>query len=184
MIDSSSASSPAFVGSTSEASAPATPPPALAMTSHGLTALRRDVERLRRERDQDLPARLRVAHAAGGSDEYLAIKEDEAVLSARILNLEDLLRRATVVDAAIDGQGVVGIGSNVLVEYLASGATACHRIVGAHEPLEPGAASAASPIGQALIGQEPGALVEFELPNGHVQRLRIIATRTSQVDHD
>jgi len=68
--------------------------------------------------------------------------------------------------------------------FIASGATACYRIVGAHEPLAAGAASAASPLGRALVGQEPGALVQFELPNGHQQHLRIIATRASTLRTD
>jgi transcription elongation factor GreA len=154
--------------------------PTLAMTAHGVAALRRDLERLREERDREVPQRLRAACVTGatiGNDEYLAIKEDEAVLSARIATLEDLLRRATVVDPAIDGGGVVGIGSSVSVEFIASGAKGCYRIVGAHESLEAGTASTASPLGRALLGQEPGTVVEFELPNGRAQRLLITATR-------
>ncbi len=160
----------------------ATMPPTLAMTAHGLAALRRDLERLQDERDQEIAQRLRAARTSGdttGNDEYLSVKEDELVLSARIASLEDLLHRATVADGAIDGQGIVGIGSSVSIEFIASGATAFYRIVGAHEPLGAGAASAASPLGRALVGQEPGALVQFELPNGHAQHLRIIATRAS-----
>lgn len=156
-----------------------TPPPTLAMTTHGLAALRRDLDRLRHERAHEVAHRLQGTQTSGDNDEYLAVKDDELVLSARIASLEDLLHRATVADAAIDGHGIVGIGSSVSVEFMASGATACYRIVGAREPLAAGTASAPSPLGRALVGQEPGALVQFELPNGHTQHLRIVATRAS-----
>lgn len=157
----------------------ATEQPTLAMTAHGVAALRRDLERLRHERDQEVAQRLQTTRTSGDNDGYLAVKDDELVLSARIASLEELLHRATVADAAIDGHGIVAIGSSVSVEFMASGATACYRIVGAREPLGAGAASAASPLGRTLVGQAPGALVQFELPNGHTQHLRIVATRAT-----
>jgi transcription elongation factor GreA len=143
------------------------------MTAHGLAALRNHLEGLRRERDHEVRERLEAARGSG-EDEYLAIKEEEAVLAARIANLEDLLARASVADAGAGGHTVVGIGATVSVEFLASGATARLRIVGAHEPLRSQTASTASPIGQALLGKEPGEIVQFELPSGKAQSLRVL----------
>ena len=70
------------------------------------TATRQTLERalasLRAER-REIPTRLRSARQFGdtaNNDEHLAIREEEAVLAARIARLEDILMRATEVDDA------------------------------------------------------------------------------------
>ena len=62
------------------------------VTAERLLALRGDVARLREEKEQEVARRLREARPFGdprGNDGYLAVKEEEAVLEARIAILED-----------------------------------------------------------------------------------------------
>src|SRR5690242_3048496 len=71
------------------------------LTATARQALKEGLARLRDERHREIPARLRIAREFGdmaNNDEHLAIREDEAVLAARVARLEDLLRRAVVVD--------------------------------------------------------------------------------------
>jgi transcription elongation GreA/GreB family factor len=46
----------------------------------------------------------------------------------------------------------------VTIEDRESGLTSRHRLVGAHQTLTPDAISAASPMGQALMGTRAGAV--------------------------
>jgi transcription elongation GreA/GreB family factor len=87
------------------------------LTEAARRALLRQLSDLREEQRREIPARLRIAREFGdtaNSDEYLAIREEEAVLAARIARFEDILARATVVEPA-DGDELVAAGSEVVV---------------------------------------------------------------------
>lgn len=168
------------VGSLSKQGSPGPCP----VTAERIVALRRDVARLREEKDREIKQRLREARPFGDAsdnDEYLAIMEDQAVLEARISVLEDVLVRARVVDERTEDGGVA-VGSSVVVDDLGSGLSERYRLVGAHEPIASGAVSAASPIGQALLGQRVGTTLAVTLPNGRVRSLRIATVEAAGVD--
>jgi transcription elongation factor GreA len=130
-------------------------------------ALERDLASLRSER-REIPARLRVAREFGdvaNNDEHLAIREEEAVLAARIARLEDILARATSVDD--DGvEDSVTIGSTVTVVDVDTNERLEYVIESAHSALTPGNVSAISPVGRALLGSRVGDLVSVHLPHG------------------
>jgi transcription elongation factor GreA len=123
--------------------------------------------------------RLREARAFGApakNDEYLQIQEEEIILAIRAARLDELLERAQVVgDDTHDGSAA--IGTLVEVQDSESGELKEHELVGGHEGLRANAASAASPIGQALLGREAGEIVEVHPPKGGIQRLEIIRVR-------
>jgi hypothetical protein len=96
------------------------------------------------------------------------------VLEGRLASLEATLTRAIVLDAEDVAPGVAVIGSSVLIEDLASGALGQYRLASAHHSLGPDTISAASPIGQALIGTVPGTTVTVELPNGRSRSVRLV----------
>ncbi|MQA73118.1 MAG: hypothetical protein GEU88_01980 [Solirubrobacterales bacterium] len=161
-------------------------PPAVAktvITGDGEGAIRAEIERLERRLDVEMAERLRDAREFGepaGNDELLQIREEEAVIASRVARLRALLANATVVDD--DGEGdVAAIGTAVEVEDAATGKTREYQLVGGFERLTANAASAGSPLGQALIGRTTGAEVQFELPNGRARRLRIVAVRPAAV---
>lgn len=140
--------------------------------------MRAELARLRQRLDGEFTDRLREARGFGAShenDEYLQIKEEEAVLAARMRQLESLLDSAKVVDEGSAGSGVVAIGSRVEVKNARSGAVRKHRITGGFEPVEPGDVSANSPVGQALLSRSVGEAVEVELPSGRTAKLEIVA---------
>jgi transcription elongation GreA/GreB family factor len=57
------------------------------------------------------------------------------------------------------------------------GKLATYRIAGAGGSDGVPTVSAASPVGQALIGRSAGAVVSVELPGGRATELRILAVR-------
>jgi transcription elongation factor GreA len=156
-------------------------PGATLMTAAGLDSLRRELERLRERTRLEIAQRLREARSYGegaNNDEYHAVREEQMVLEARMASLEETIARATVVDSDDTQQGVAAIGSTVWVEDLASGTTAPYRLTSAHQPIGPDAISAASPIGQALMGAAPGAVATVDLPNGRSRSVRLVDVKS------
>jgi transcription elongation factor GreA len=93
------------------------------------------------------------------------------MLEARIAQLEDKLRAATVIDASDLGTDVVRVGSRVHVKE--GGKSTKYTIVGSAEasPAEM-RLSNESPIGKALLGHKRGEEVVFSTPKGE-RRLKI-----------
>jgi transcription elongation factor GreA len=145
------------------------------LTELGLRAREEELDQLRAAKRDDIGGRLREARGygePGGNDEYLATREDEAIIDARIAALEALLAKASVVQRR-DRPGVVGLGSFVIVDDAECGAGARYRLVGSHEAQAPGDVSISSPVGQALLGRRAGETVAVSLPDGRTRRLRI-----------
>jgi transcription elongation factor GreA len=150
------------------------------MTAAGLDELRSELERLRHHTRTHVEQRLREARPYGegsNNDEYHDVREEQMVLEARLAALEDTIERAVVVDAEDAGRGTVVIGATVTIEDLESGVTTRHRLSGAHQTLTPDAISAASPMGQALMGARSGASATIDLPNGRSRSVRLVAVR-------
>lgn len=154
-------------------------PPSAIITRDGERVLRAELARLRRELEGDMAQRLREARTFGAppdNDDYLQIQEEELILSVRASRLEELLGRAQVVDSgALDGRAAVG--TIVEVRDTESGKVIEQELVGGHEPPRANAASAASPIGQALIGRVVGEIAVADLPKGRGRNLEILAVR-------
>lgn len=149
----------------------------LPVTAAAYAALERERESLRMEKWR-FAERLRSAREFGdtaNNDEYLAIREDEAVVDARIARLEDILRRARIVDSS-DTDGTIAIGSSVTVLDVGAGEPFDYVIDSAHAPVAPNAVSAVSPVGRALLGRQPGEVVSVQLPKkGRTRELEIVA---------
>jgi transcription elongation factor GreA len=154
-------------------------PPSAIITREGERVLRAELERLRRELKGGMAERLREARSFGApadNDDYLQIQEEEIILAVRAARLDELLERARVVDGgSLDGRAAVG--TVVEVKDLESGKVREHELVGGHGAPRADAVSAAAPIGEALIGQKAGAVVEVELPKGGSRRLEILQVR-------
>jgi transcription elongation factor GreA len=147
------------------------------VTAAAHDALAADLERLKLEKDREIPERLRNARQYGdgsNNDDYLAILEDEAIVDARIARLEETLARAEIVDPAISGDTVT-IGSRVTVRDTTSASPVDYVVASAHADTQPGHVSAASPVGEALLGRRRGDRVTVTLPRGRMRRLEIVA---------
>jgi transcription elongation factor GreA len=146
------------------------------MTATSLGALRDELDQLRKRSLIEIAQQLREARSYGddsNNDEYHAVREEQLVVEARIASLEQTLAGAIVVDPDDYGQGAAVIGSTVLIEDLASGAVSQYRLTSAHQSRGPDTITAASPMGQALIGATPGAIVAVDLPSGRSKSVRL-----------
>lgn len=148
------------------------------VTAAARRALERDLASLRAEQ-REVPARLRIAREFGDSannDEHQAIREDEAVLAARVAGLEDILMRATVVGDVV-GDGSVRIGSSVSVLDVDTGDELEYVVGSAHGVLSRGTVSALSPVGRALLGRREGQRVSVQLPRGRRREFKLCEIR-------
>ena len=154
----------------------ARPDTGLLMTVAGFQELRSELDHLRSTEREEVCQRLRDARSYGAeSDEVYALREEEAILEARIAVLEETLARAAIVRPDETSDGLVTVGCVVAVEDQASGKTSRYTISGAHEPFVSGRISAASPMGQALLGCAPGDVVQVALPRGRSKHVRVIS---------
>jgi transcription elongation factor GreA len=147
------------------------------VTAVALQALEADLERLKFEKEREIPERLRSARQFGdgsNNDDYLAILEDEAIVDARIARLEETLARAEVIDPAVSDD-TVAIGATVTVRDTTSASPVDYVIASAHAETQPGQVSAASPVGEALLGRRRGDRVTVTLPRGRTRQLEIVA---------
>jgi transcription elongation factor GreA len=153
------------------------------LTAAELESHRQALARLVEVRDRDLPQLLRHARtfvASDAAEEIVQLQEDQAVLEARIGRLEELLRDAHVVADDGAATGVVSVGCLVEVEYVRSGKRVAYRVIGTAVPAGTGSLSAGSPVGQALLGHAAGDTVTAALPNGRVERLRVLSVRPGE----
>jgi transcription elongation factor GreA len=147
------------------------------LTPDGLTKLKSELEYLSTEKRREVAARIKEAREFGDiseNAEYDDAKNEQAMLEAKIAQLEEKLRAATVIDSRDVNKDVVGIGSSVLVTDVETNRRVTYTIVGSSEanPAER-RLSNESPVGKALIGRKRGDVATVHLPNGSQRELRI-----------
>lgn len=95
---------------------------------------------------------------------YDAARHDQMMLERRILEIEDLIRNAEVVETNVNSN-VVGLGTTVVVVF--DGSEETFTVVGAAEARPAlNRISVESPIGRALIGKRPGETAIASTPRG------------------
>src|SRR5881394_3645979 len=125
------------------------------LTPQGLEELKAKIEHLSGARRREVAARIKEAREFGDiseNSEYDDAKNEQALLEQRISQLEERLRRATVIDESHLDTEVVSVGTLVHVKDQKSGDSRKFRIVGSAEA-DPSQQrlSNESPIGRALL---------------------------------
>lgn len=140
------------------------------MTREGYDNLNAELEHLITVVRKENALRLKEAIALGDiseNAEYDAAKDAQAETEERISEIEEILRTAVIVDETDEGDDTVQTGRTVTIKELNLGITATYKIVGTTEadPLN-GKLSNASLVGEHLIGNKAGDVVEFQVPDG------------------
>ena len=99
--------------------------------------------------------------------EYDAAKDEQADLEERVLKLENIMRKAKIIDESQISQDQVNVGHKIKVRNVEEDEEMEFVIVGSTEadPFE-GRISNESLVGAALLGQKLGATVEILVPDG------------------
>jgi transcription elongation factor GreA len=147
------------------------------ITKEGLEKLQSEVEYLTTVKRREVAERIKEAREFGDiteNSEYDDAKNEQALLEQRIAQLEERLRRATVIDESEIDTEVVQVGNLVHVKDQKSGESRKFQIVGSTEanPAEHKLSNEA-PIGKALLGHKRGDVVSVEVPRGPKKKLKI-----------
>lgn len=147
------------------------------ITPEGLDKLKLEIEHLTTVKRREVAERIKEAREFGDiseNSEYDDAKNEQALLEQRIAQLEERLRRATVIDKRHIDTEIVGVGVRVHVKDQKSGTSQKFHIVGSAEanPAEQ-KLSNESPIGKALVGHKRGEVVTIDVPRGPKKKLKI-----------
>jgi transcription elongation factor GreA len=150
------------------------------MTKRGADLLREELHRLKTVERPANSVAIGEARAHGDlseNAEYHAARERAGFIEGRISELEAKLGNAQVIDPKlVDAGGRCVFGSTVDVED-GEGGSFTWQIVGEDEAdIKNGRIYVSSPIARALIGKEPGEVVEVQTPGG-LKRYEIIDVR-------
>jgi len=126
--------------------------------------MKAELQRLTTEERPAVVSRVKAARELGDLREnadYEAARNEQSFLEGRILELEQRIRTAVVIE--VGGRGAISMGSNVTYEV--EGRREALTIVGSTES-DPAAGriSAASPVGKAMLGHREGEEVVVTTP--------------------
>ncbi len=141
------------------------------MTLRGATRLREELKRLK---TVDRPTVIKaIAEARSHGDlsenaEYHAAREQQSFIEGRILDIENRLSNAEIIDVTkLPANGRVVFGATVELEDQSGGVSVRYQLVGDDEAdIKQGLLSVSSPIARALIGKSEGDVVDVTTPGG------------------
>ncbi|MEJ0025135.1 MAG: transcription elongation factor GreA [Rhizomicrobium sp.] len=140
------------------------------MTAAGYKALEDEVNHLKNVERHEIIKAIAEARAHGDlseNAEYHAAKERQSFIEGRVMELEDQIGRAEVIDVSKLSGGTVKFGATVTLVDEDSDEKRKYQIVGDVESdVKHGRISLSSPIARALIGKGKGDTVEVTTPGG------------------
>jgi len=149
------------------------------LTKQGYDKIVAEHEELISVKRKEVAERIKEAISYGDiseNSEYDSAKNEQAELEERIHKLENMMRKAKIIDESKMSNDRVGIGLKVKVKLMETKEEYEYIIVGSTEadPFE-GRISNESPVGEALLGKKKGEKVEIQVLEGikHYQILDI-----------
>jgi transcription elongation factor GreA len=140
------------------------------MTGEGYNRLQDELKRLK---SVDRPSIIKaIAEARTHGDlsenaEYHAARERQSFIEGRVMELEDKISRAEVIDVSKLSGSLVKFGATVTLADEETDEEQTFRIVGEDEAdIKQGRLSVTSPLARALIGKTKGDSVEVSTPRG------------------
>ena len=141
------------------------------ITLLGLKKLKDELEELKNIKRPKIIQAIAEARAHGDlkeNAEYHAAKEEQAKIEGRVIEINDLIARANVIDVTLlEKKNSVIFGSTVSLLNLENNQKKTYKIVGKDEAdLTKNYIYFRSPIGKALIGRNKKDLVMVKTPSG------------------
>jgi transcription elongation factor GreA len=141
------------------------------LTKEGYQELQEELDELVNEKLPKVVKRISQARDKGDlseNTEYQNAKEDKDIIDARIAEIEDVLKRAEVVNKT-RSKTQIGVGSEVVAHIKGNKTKMNFQIVGEFEgDAAEGRISVVSPLGKALLGKKQGDEVVVKAPAGEV----------------
>ncbi|MBI4414954.1 MAG: transcription elongation factor GreA [Candidatus Kerfeldbacteria bacterium] len=140
------------------------------LTQQGLEKLQQELRELKNVKRREVADRIQQAKELGDlseNAEYVEAKTEQAFTEGRIVEVENTLRNAIVIDESKKGDTIT-VGSTIAVKI--EGKDIEYSIVGSNEA-DPanGKISNESPLGKAFLGKKVGETVVINAPRGVMQ---------------
>ena len=144
------------------------------LSQEGIETVKKELQELKTKKRQEIAARLQEAKDLGDlseNAEYFEAKEAQSFNENRIVELEELLKNAVVIETSNEDD-IVRVGSTI--EVKSNNNAEIFNIVGSAEakPQE-GKISNESPLGRAFLGRKIGDEIEVKSPSG-ITKYKII----------
>ena len=148
------------------------------LTQEGFDKLEKQLEYLKTTERTEIAGRIKVALGYGDlseNSEYDEAKAAQELNENKIIELENKLRHAKIIDESEIDNKTVQVGNRVKVLDMEYDEEAEYTIVGSTEvDLAQNKISNESPIGKALLGAKKNQVVEVHAPAG-IMKYKILA---------
>ncbi len=144
------------------------------VTKDGLKKLKEELNFLKDNKRKEVANRIKEAISYGDlseNSEYEEAKNEQAFVEGRIIELEEKVKYAKIIEENHSKVATVQLGTSVVLKNLSKrGATEEYTIVGSTEadPFNH-KISNESPVGQALLDKKVGEKVKVQVPAGTVE---------------
>jgi len=140
------------------------------VTDEGYKKLKEELEHLKKVRRPQIANRIKDAKELGDlseNAEYADAREEQSFTEGRIIEIEETLKNAEVIQAKDSDPNRVDIGDTIIVDRGNEKKT--YTIVGSNEadPVA-GRISNESPLGRAFLGKTRGETVKAITPKGEM----------------
>ncbi len=141
------------------------------ITKKGLQDLKSELEKLKNIERPKIVAAIAEARSHGDlkeNAEYHAAKEQQAQLESKVIEINDTIARANVIDVTkFENDGKIIFGSTLTVKDLDNEKEIKYKIVGKDEAnVAKNLIYFKSPIAKSLIGKMVGDLISVSTPSG------------------
>lgn len=140
------------------------------MTENGYARLQEELKNLKHVERYAVIKAIADARVHGDlseNAEYHAAKERQGFVEGRIVELEDKISRAEVIDISVLNSDSITFGATVTLVDEDTEEMHTYQIVGADESdIRKGLLSITAPLARALIGKKVKEMVEVITPNG------------------
>lgn len=142
-------------------------------TKEGLDKLKNELTLLKGKGRADIAKQIAEARDKGDlseNAEYDAAKDAQGHLEAKIVQLENLLSSARLLDEDNVDTSKVSILSKVTIRNKKNGSSSTYTLVTEEEAdLKAGKISTTSPIGKGLLGKKQGEYATIKTPAGEME---------------
>ena len=140
------------------------------MTDNSYNLLEEELKTLKSEDRPNVIKAIAEAREHGDlseNAEYHAAKEQQSFIEGRILEIEDKLRRAEVINPSLIKSNKIIFGATIDLFDENSNSEITFKIVGVDETnVEKGLISVSSPVARSLMGKSVGDIAEVNTPGG------------------
>ena len=148
------------------------------LTQEGYDNIEKELEYLKTEKRSEIAERIKVALGFGDlseNSEYDEAKNAQAQNEIKIVDLENKLRYAKIINESEIDTKTVQVGNTVKIKDLEFDEDFEYTIVGSTEvDLSQNKISNESPIGAALVGAKKNQVVEVKLPDNEIAKYKVL----------